>query len=527
MTLFANARVFTGRDAGDRATAFRVEHGAVTWVGEAADPGDGGIDLGGRTVLPGLLDMHTHPAVMASRAGSLDVLPPAVASIEDLVTRMRAHPLLGAGPDTWVIGTGFDDGVYPEGRPPSARDLDRVSTGQPVLVWRCDGHSASCNTRALEMAGIAAATPDPPGGRFERDESGMPTGVLIEIAAVDLVTAAIPEPGVAEYAERIAGLDEHFLSHGITGVCDLLSSWIPEPLTTFRAARDLGFRPRVALYPGWQPGMADLDDDDREGEVRVAGVKVFLDGAFSNRTAWVEDAYPDSHDHGMRSISDEDLLAAAEWARRNRVQLAAHAMGDRALDRVVALLGDLEPWLDGVPSVRLEHATLVSDELIARLTGGRMRFGVGTHTIFLYAERDAYRRNLGAAQAEIAYPIRALYDSGLPLALSSDRPATAWADADDVFVSVEAAVRRRAWDESDIGQRSAVAVDEALMLYTGRARALADLGHVGVLEPGAAGDFVVLDRDVLTVPDEELSSVRVVETWIAGERVWARGSSRG
>jgi predicted amidohydrolase YtcJ len=523
MTLFTNAKIFTGRDASDSASAFRIADGVVTWVGDAAEvAGERSTDLGGRTVLPGLLDMHTHPAVMVSRAGTVECLPPAVVSLAGLVAALREHPGLGAGDDTWIVGTGFDDGVYPEGRPPSASDLDKVSLTQPVLVWRCDGHSASCNTRALQIAGITAETPDPPNARFERDESGQPTGVLTELTAVEAVTRFIPEPDVAGYARRILDLDTHFLSHGITGVCDLLSTWIPRPLETFRLARELGFRPRVALYPGWSPELADLGPGDNEGDVRVAGTKVLVDGAFSNRTAWVEEPYPDSHDHGMQTLSDDSLLAAAGWARRNGVQLAVHAMGDRALNRVVDLLGDAEPWLEGVPSVRLEHATLVDADLLARLTAARVRFGIGTHTIFLFAETAAYRNNLGPAQARIAYPIRALVDSGIPLALSSDRPATAWDDADDVFVSVEAAVLRVAHDGTDIGADQAVGVEEALLLYTGRARTLADLGPVGVIEPGAAADFVVLDGDVLTVASAEISSVRVAETWVAGTLAWSR-----
>lgn len=530
MTLFTNAKVVTGLDAGDRATAFRIEDGAVTWVGDAADVANSGVvgasdvvhDLGGRTVLPGLLDMHTHPAVMAARAEFLDVFPPAVVTLAGLLDRLREHPAHGAGGDAWIVGSGFDDAVYPEGRPPTARDLDDVSREQPVLVWRCDGHSASCNTRALEIAGITAATPDPPGARFERDDAGMPTGVLTELAAVDAVAEHIPRPDVAGFAARLAALDEHFLSHGITGVCDMFSTWGADPVPAFRTARELGFRPRVALYPGWSPDLVDLEPGDRDGPVRVAGAKVLVDGAFSNRTAWVEDAYPDSHDdHGMQTLTDDELRAAAAWARRNRVQLAVHAMGDRALHHVVDILGDEEPWLDGIPSVRFEHATLVSAELLARLTGGRMSFGIATHTIFLFAETAAYRSNLGPEQARIAYPIRTLLASDLPLALSSDRPATAWGDADDVFVSLEAAVRRLAHDGSDIGAAEAITIEQALTLYTGRAARLADLGaRVGVLAPGSVGDFVVLDRDILTAPSDEISTVRVAETWIAGEQVW-------
>ena len=521
MSLFTNAKVFTAVDADDRASAFRVQDGVFTWVGDASEvAGEPATDLGGRTVLPGLLDMHTHPAVMVSRAGTVNCLPPAVESIAELITTLRDRR---DSTSDWIVGTGFDDGVYPEGRPPTANDLDAVSTTQPVLVWRCDGHSASCNSRALEIAGITRETPDPPNARFERDESGAPTGVLTELAAVEAVTRFIAEPDVDGYAARILELDAHFLSHGITGVCDLFSTWIAEPLATFRLARERGFRPRVALYPGWTPQLADLAPGDSEGPVRVAGTKVLIDGAFSNRTAWVEQPYPDSADHGMQTLSDDELLQAAAWARRNGVQLAVHAMGDRALNRVVDLLGTEQPWLQGVPSVRLEHATLVSADLLARLTSGPMTFGIGTHTIFLFAETAAYRSNLGPAQARIAYPIRALVDSPLAIALSSDRPATAWDDADDVFVSLEAAVRRLAHDGTDIGADEAITIEQALLLYTGRARGLADLGRVGVIEAGAVADFAVLDRDVLTVPADEISAVRVAETWVAGEKVWSRG----
>ncbi|MBN9141042.1 MAG: amidohydrolase [Micrococcales bacterium] len=521
--LFTNARVLTGTDADARASAFRVEDGVITWVGATADAGDEPtVDLGGRTVLPGLLDLHTHPALMAEAADDADCLPPAVTSLAQLVEVLRAHA--AARPDApWIVGRGYDDARFPEGRAPTAADLDRVSTERPVIVWRCDGHSAACNSRALELAGIDATTPDPPGARFERDAAGEPTGVLTELAAVAAVAEHRPVPDHAELVRRVVSLDEHFLSHGIVGVCDLFSGVIPDPLRVFRDASAAGFRPRVALYPGWVHGVPEsLSDEERAGRVRIAGVKILMDGAFSNRTAWVRDPYPDSDACGIQMTSDEDALAAGAWARRNSVQLAIHAMGDRALERVLALFGDQEPWLDDVPSVRLEHVTLVPDELLARLEGGRMRFGIATHTVFLFAEYEAYKQNLRDVSDGTAYPLRTLYASTLPLALSSDRPATAWSDADDVFLSVQAAVDRRAADGTDVGASSAITAAEALQLYTTRAARLAPLGTPAALVPGAPADFVVLDADVLEVPADRISRTRVAETWLAGERVWAR-----
>jgi predicted amidohydrolase YtcJ len=525
MTTFTNGRVFTGESETAFATAFRVVDGIIDWVGDTADVTDqDAVDLGGRTVLPGLLDSHTHPALLAGTAAAVECFPPAVRSIDELVTVLQQHASTVTGADAWVLGRGFDDTKFPEGRMPTAADLDRVVTDRPVLVWRCDAHSAVCNTRALEIAGITADTSDPDGARFERDADGRPNGVLTEIAAVNAVAAFIPAPSRDEQIDALVTIGEELSSRGIVAVCDLLSSRIDRPLETFRAAAERGLRTRVALYPGWDPAapLADLDLGDRDGQIRVAGVKVVLDGAYSNRTAWVHQAYPDSCDHGLRLVDDDDVIAAGEWARRNGVQLAVHAMGDRALDRVVELFEDQEPWLDGIPSVRIEHATIVSDAYLSRLRSARMTFGIATHTVFFFAEYDGYEKALRVEQVPDAYPIARLYAGLGPLALSSDRPATAWSGADDVMLSVEAAVRRRTYNGIEFGAEAAITVPQALLLYTSRAASLSPLSGVGMLTPGLDGSFAVLERDVFAVPDDEIATVRVAETWIRGERVFVR-----
>lgn len=521
--LFTNAKVFTGASEVAFGSAFRVVDGLVDWVGDAAQvAGEPAIDLRGRTVLPGLIDSHTHPALIAGTAIAAECFPPAVASPDELVAVLRAQAAATRG--TWILGRGFDETKFPARRMPTAADLDRVSTDRPVLVWRCDAHSAVCNTRALELAGITADTPDPDGARFERDADGRPNGVLTEIAAVAAVTAVIPAPSRDEQIAALVDLGAELAARGIVAVCDLLSTRIDEPLATFREAARRGLRTRVALYPGWDPDrpLADLDPGEREGSIHIAGVKVVLDGAYSNRTAWVHRPYPDSCDHGLRLIDDADVLAAAAWARRNRVQLAVHAMGDRALDRVVELFADSEPWLEGIPSVRIEHATIVSEAYLERLKSARMSFGIATHTVFFFAEYDGYEKALRVEQVPDAYPIARLYDGLAPLALSSDRPATAWSGADDVMLSVEAAVRRRTYNDADFGPEAAISVAQALLLYTGRARLLSPLQGVGRLAPGFDGSFAVLDRDVFTVPADEISHVRVEETWIRGERAYVR-----
>ncbi|MET0967405.1 MAG: amidohydrolase family protein, partial [Nakamurella sp.] len=473
--LFVNGKVFTGRGETDFATAFRITDGRFTWVGNESDldPADRttATDLLGRTVLPGLLDVHTHPAFMATLANAVSCLPPEVNSLAGLLDRLRTHPNLGSGPDRWIEGFGYDESKYPEGRGPTADDLDRVSSSQPVFVQRCDGHSSVANGRALELAGITNDTPDPPGASYGRDSAGRLNGMLIETNATDSVAAAMPHPDEAQSVRDLARLNNHFLERGIVAVGDLLATMVPAPLNTFRAAEAAGLRVQCALYYGWPiaENIPDLTAADRTGRMKIAGLKVFMDGAYSNRTAWTEDAYPGSSDHGMRTLTDDELRAAVAWARRNRVQVAVHAMGDRALNHVLDMFADDEPWMGQLPSIRLDHATLFSPAMISRLGTARMTFAVVSHSIFLFAEYDSYQRNLSRSQFDIAYPIRSFYEQVPFAALASDNPATAWADADNVFVSIKAAVLRRAYNGADMNQAEAVTVPQALLLYTGRA----------------------------------------------------------
>lgn len=528
--LFVNGRIFTGRSEDDFASMFRITDGIFAWVAESPVshdmPDESVIDLRGRTVIPGLLDVHTHPAFMAALVNSVMCLPPEVTSLAALLDKLRTHPNIGKDADSWIEGFGYDESKYPEGRGPTADDLDEVSTSQPILVLRCDGHSAVCNHRGLELAGITAATPDPAGAAYGRSADGSPNGLLIESRATNSVAAVIPTPDLEQQTENLASLNKHFLERGIVGIGDLCATWMPSPLQTFRRAEKRGLLPQCALYYEWstvvRDGFADLTDDDRSGRIKIAGLKLFMDGAYSNRTAWTEEPYPGGHDHGMHTLSDDELRAAVTWARRNRVQVAVHAMGDRALNHVLDMFADEEPWMGELPSIRLDHATLFSREMIDRVTAARMSFAVVSHSIFLFAEYDSYQRNLSPAQFEIAYPISSFYRHLPFAALSSDAPTTAWADADNVFVSIKAAVLRQAYNGADIGRAEAVTVPQALLLYTGRARQVAPLDGVGLIEKGYEGSFVVLDRDVFSVPAQEIDQVTVAETWIQGQKVFSR-----
>ena len=195
--LFVDAKVFLGTGEDDFATAFRIDDGVFTWVGDTSDvAGEPATELGGATVLPGLLDVHSHPSMLAGLAGAVSCLPPDVDSLAGLLDRMRTHPALGRGADHWIEGFGFDESGYPEGRKPTRHDLDRVSATQAVFVRRCDSHSMVCNTRALELAGITRDTPDPRAAGSAGTAQAIPTACW---------SSAPPTTGCWRRAHRWAG----------------------------------------------------------------------------------------------------------------------------------------------------------------------------------------------------------------------------------------------------------------------------------------------------------------------------------
>ena len=526
-TTYVNGKVFTGRGEDDFVSAFSIENGEFTSVGGSSplEAGDT-VNLGGRTVVPGFLDVHTHPSYIAKTLGAVPCTPPEVNSIEDMIDALQASAAYGKGADVWIEGWGYDESRLAEHRAPTTDDLNRVSPTQPVYVLRSDCHSGVCNSRALKLAGITAATPDPEGGSFGRYEDGRPNGVLTEHGANNIVLRAKNASDYQSEVNRIAACGGHFNAHGIVAVTDMMALVEPyDYLQTFRDAQPSGLIQRASIYYAWteikKHGMPDLTDEQRSGRVKVGGVKLFIDGSMSNRTAWMLEPYPGSDQLGFKALNDADMWEALEFARRNKIQLAIHVMGDRAIQHIIDAFSDEEPWMGNLPSLRLEHATMLDNDQITQINAARMNFGVVSQVVFFFAEYDSYVVNLTKPQFRRAYATRTCFENLKAFALSSDRPATTWNDPDNVFVSIKAAVTRKAYNDADIVTEQAITVPQALLLYTGRARHLADLGNVGTIEPGNEGSFVVLDRDIFTVPPVDIDQTQILETYLAGVKVYS------
>jgi len=527
---FINGRIFTGRSETEFVGAFSIADGRFVRVGDDVEREGEVIDLEGRTVVPGFLDIHTHPTYVAMIVDAVPCTVPDVTSIPEMIEALRHHPNFGKGPDAWIEGFGYDESKLAERRTPTTEDLDKVSTTQPVHVLRSDCHSGICNTRALELAGITRETEDPPNGRFGRYADGRPNGLLEEFAANDVVMRAKAVQDYEGQVRRIAATGAHYGARGIVAVTEMMAKVHPfDHLAVFRDAAARGMPQQAALYFTWtglqEHPLPDLTDEERSGRVKFAGIKLFADGSVSGRTAWMHSPFRGSSECGYPTVTDAELEAAHEWARRNGVQIAVHAMGDRAIDHVIDFFADREPWLGpDVPSVRLEHVTFIGERQMRRMREARMTFAADTQVIFFFAEHDAYAANLTQDQYARAYAVRSAYE-GIPrFGLSSDAPATTWADPDDVFVSIKAAVTRRAYNGAAIVPAQAITVPQAVLLYTARAATLSPFeGPLGRIAEGYEGSFVVLDRDVFTIDPEEIDRTNVQETWIRGERVFARG----
>jgi predicted amidohydrolase YtcJ len=527
---FINGKVFTARNEAEFVSAFRIGDGKITGIGKSSAVNGGDtIDLKGRTVLPGFIDAHTHPPLVAMTIRAVPCTAPFVNNIPGMITALKQHPNYGKGDTEWIEGWGYDESRLAEHRTPTTRDLDKVSTTQPVYVLRSDCHSGICNTRALRLAGITRDTPDPPAARFGRYENGEPNGVLQEFAAKDAVLRAKTVPGYPAKVREIAATGAHYNERGIVAVSDMLASTTPfNDLQLYRDAEKQGLKQQAPLYFEWtalkRNMIPDLTNDQRTGRMKFAGLKLFADGSISNRTAWVNEPYRNSDERGVSLLPKDDLAGACEWASRNRIQLAIHAMGDNAIQNVIDFFAGEAPWMaSGIPSVRLEHISLLSEAQAQQMKDSKMLFGATTQIIFLFAEYDSYSANLRDRQLRCVYPVKMFYRNIDRLAMSSDAPATTWADPDDVFVSLKAAVTRKAYNSANIGPEQAITLPQAILLYTAKAATVAPYdGLLGQIAPGFEASFVVLDRDIFTIKPDDIDKAVVVETWIAGEKVFER-----
>lgn len=525
--LYFNGKIFTTNSSKSYANAMVVEDGKIKWIGDIKDLDyevDKKIDLKGRRVLPGLIDSHMHPLILSEFEVQIACLPPNVYSIRDMIERIREKRKLQSESD-WIQGWGFDEGKLEEARTPNRWDLDKGASDVPVVMMRTCVHIISVNSKALEIAGIDKNTPNPPGGEIDRDENGEPTGILRENAKV-LVLKHLPEQTIDYSADLLCNLSTKLLSHGITTVTEVYAKLHPtEYYDIYMEAREKGYKQRTAIYYDWEDlkekQILPKGSTNHDDPIFIGGIKVIGDGSVSGQTAWVSEPYlGENKSCGFPVTEEEDLIRAGQFAKKNNLQLVAHAMGDKTIDLVVDTFYKKANWINGAPSVRIEHAAMPTDRAIKRAAESGISFNI--QPIFLYAEIESYLKNLGHKRTKETYPVKKAIEAGVKVAFSSDAPATAWYDPSDPFVGLKSAVTRRSYDGTDSGEDQRIDISTAINLYTKMGAQLMGISNIGELLPGYYADFIVLDKDILEVSVEDIDKVFVQETYINGELVYER-----
>ena len=522
MPTFINANIFLGLDTSSFATAMTVTNGQITWIGNTNTVSDPtAIDLRGQTVLPGLIDVHTHPKYIADALHGVACTPPNVNSIAEMKTALRQSPQFGKGEKVWIEGWGFDETKLAEHRTPTINDLDDVSTTQPIFIYRSDCHSSVGNSKALELAGISRDTSDPKGGFIGHFADGRPNGYMKEVAASQLLIRAKSVQSFAGDVENMVASSNHYLANGIVAIGEMMGRKKPtDSLELYQAAVEAGFKPKTAIYYVYDEVAEDKAlQPTSEEQLRIAGIKVFMDGSISGETADNQVTYLNGQT-GVAITNAAKLHQAVDYARQHHLQVAVHAMGDAAIQLVLDVTRELTPWLADRPSIRIEHASILSDQMLHQINEATMTYALVTQPIFFFAEDESYRQYLSPAQFKLIYRDRSMLASKAAFALSSDAPCTPWAEPDSPFVNIYAAVTRKAANGDLVNPAESISVPEAVLAYTNWPAKIGGFKHNGTLQPGMAADFIILDRNIFSIPAEELKDVRVKETWLNGRKVF-------
>ena len=527
--IITNARIYTVDEAHPLADAMAVRGGKVQFVGSF-----GGvmalkgastrvIDLGGKTVIPGMVDAHGHVDNLGLALRIVDLT--GTTSYDEVIARVvdRAKK---TPPGQWIIGRGWDQNDWGDTRFPTHEKLTAAVPNNPVYLTRVDGHAGVANAAALKAAGVTAQTKDPDGGHIERTADGSPAGVFVDNAQ-SLVERVVPQPTRAEVKSDVQAAIAEAQKWGLTGVHDAgASAQTLEIYEELGKAHALNFRLYAmisddsATFAKWfarGPLVAGYDST-----LWIRSVKLYADGALGSRGAALLDPYTDNPTtSGLLVSKPEHLETVAERALKAGFQVNTHAIGDRG-NRIV--LDAYEQALKAVPIAdhrfRIEHAQILNPDDVPRFAS----LGVIPSMQASHQTSDMYwaGNRLGSTRLLGAYAWRSLLDNGSIIPNGSDFPV----EEVNPLISFHAAFSRQDahnWPPNGWYPEQKMTREEALRSITlWPAYAAFQERIMGSLTPGKLADFVVLDQDIMRVAPEQVLSTRVIATYVGGKPVYER-----
>jgi predicted amidohydrolase YtcJ len=516
-TVLYNGNIWTVDEAQPRAQAVAISGGRLVAVGSNDDvlrlatARTRKIDLAFKSVLPGFNDAHAHPV-----ESGVEHLRK-VACDKDSIEKIQASLHERASqtpPGQWVLGFLYDDGKTP--RPLNRHDLDEAVSDRPVLVQHRGGHTAFVNSVALKLAQVSDQTPDPPGGRFEHDASGHLTGFVGD-AAAQVFLKLIPQTNTRDdYRQGVALISKLFTSKGVTSACDADAA--PEAVQGYQDARDAGeLAMRVychitahALDRFMDAGMHTGFGDEW---VRIGGVKQYADGSISERTAWLSKPYIGigSNYVGLQLASGEQLYETGRKAHAAGWQLATHANGDLAIDRILGVYEQIQKELPKKdPRFRIEHCTLLTEPLIQRMRA--LQVIPAPFSCYVYFHGDVMHF-YGQERTQQMFPMRSFLDAGLRPTDSSDYTAS----PSHPMMWLQSQLTRTDIQGNVWGANQRITLQEAIRCGTvNGAYAAFEEDRKGAIQPGQLADLVVLSQDPFKADPSELLKIQVERTMVGG-----------
>ena len=526
--IFTNGKIWTVSASMPEAEAFSIKDGKFLMVGSTDEvlahkcDSTGMHDLEGRRVLPGLIDSHAHFTSLGLMDNILDLTNAASAEEVAGIVKQAAGKF---SRDQWIVGRGWDQNEWEEKKFPDRKILDAVESSRPVFLERVDGHAVWVNTKALELAGISASTADEQGGQIIRRSSGDPTGVLVDSAMIP-VEKLIQPAGRAEKKEAIKMAVDKCLSAGLTMVHDAgVHGQIIELYRELINENAFPFRIYTMIScPGGDCAelMARGPVVGWKDKLWVRAVKLYSDGALGSRGAALLEPYSDDPDNsGRLAMSAEDLEKAIMEVVGKGFQPGVHSIGDksaRILIDVYEKAAKKYPGKDIRP--RIEHAQVVTFEDIKRL--GKLGIVAAMQPIHCTSDMKWAQHRLGPERSKYAYAWRKVLESGATLCSGTDFPV----ESHNPFLGLHAAVTRQ--DQSGLPEGgwhfdNAMTMEEAIESYTlAGAKASFNENILGSIEEGKLADFVVLDKDIFSVPADEIHRISAFMTVVGGQIAYGR-----
>jgi predicted amidohydrolase YtcJ len=529
--ILINGKIVTVDAKNSIVPAAAVKSGKIIAVGTStgmkrlAGAGTEIIDLAGKTVLPGIIESHNHPSNAVTRFLEIDCRAPEMKGIKDIQSAV-AERAKAVGPGMWVRGGNYNDSKLAEKRQITCRELDAAAPDNPVILQSDTGHQSVVNSKALAIGGIRRDTPDPAGGKIERYETGEATGLLYELAA-RLVRDKLPEYTVEQMKSGLKRLWRQYAEWGITSVHD--ASGEPTGIRAYQqllaeGVRSVRLNLMVRLTAGPEATLSHLktlgiQSGFGDDWLRVMTLKIMGDGSGAGGTAGV---YTPQHRGpkglGIMTTSPELMDKLVKQAHNAGIRVSIHSIGDRGIDIALDCIERAQkenPVAD--MRHRIEHNSCCTPKQLVRIK----ELGVAPSSSigYMYGIGDQYAENFGPERVRWLHPHKTMQAMGIIAGGNNDCPVTYYSP----FAQMYAAVTRKSMSGQVVAPEEAISIADTIRTYTWNGAYLAKEENIkGSIEPGKLADMIILDRDILNIPSEEIKDVKVLTAIVDGKIVHSR-----